>query len=93
MLVPLVLAAAGLAVLPEPCQLPRQSVPTAGERKVLSRPLRRAATVGLGVLAVGLLLGLWPWWLAIVAAAGSGMPVHARSIPALAYCSGGRLFG
>ncbi len=72
-LVPLVLAAAALAVLPEPCQLPRRSVSTAVGRSVPSPGLRRAAVVALGVLAVGLLLGIWPWWLGILAAAGSGV--------------------
>ena len=78
LLVPLVLAAAGLAVLPEPRRLPRSPAPSADARTplsppLLSPPLRRAAVVAVGVLAVSLLLGLWPWWLGIVVATGSGV--------------------
>jgi hypothetical protein len=66
LLLPLTLAAVALELLPLPLRLPRRLEPAAARRRTPSPRIRSAATAAVGVLAVELLLGFSPWWLASI---------------------------
>ncbi len=67
------LFAFGILCSPEPVALPPPVTEPAVDRRAPTRAERRAAVVAAGVLAVGLMLGLWPWWFGLALAAGAGV--------------------
>ncbi len=68
--VSLALAAAGVLILPEPAPLHVARSPA--PRPAVPDRWRRAAVVAVGIAAVEVLLGPWPWWVGLVVALAGG---------------------
>jgi Type II secretion system (T2SS), protein F len=70
--VSLTLIASGLVILPAPAKLSCVTNPKSTGFHLLPSSWRRALMCGTAVLAVGVLVNLWPWWVSLVLAGGSG---------------------
>ncbi len=80
LLASLVLSAAGLLCLPRSPALPSRAGPPTAGRRALAPVQRRAVSLAAGVMAIGQLLGLGPWWFGVALGAGAG--VLALRLPA-----------